>query len=78
MTLLLTGDTCLLRQHEEDLGDLKSDFGNVRSSLYSLDIEDSSDISVLLASVCDRNLFISSSLSREVQQDGAQQVWRKL
>ena len=57
-------DACLISQYEEDLGDLKSEFGNVRSSLYSLDIEDGSEIAILLASVRDSMFNCSLRLKK--------------
>ena len=57
-------DVCLLRQYEEDLGDLKREFGDVRSSLYSLEIEEGGKISILLASVRDSVFGCSLKLKK--------------
>lgn len=35
-----TDDTCLLKQHEEQLSEFKKELGDVRTSLLSLDLED--------------------------------------
>ena len=56
-------DVCLFRQYEEDLGDLKREFGDVHSSLYSLEIE-GDKISILLASVQDSVFGCSLKLKK--------------
>ena len=50
---------CLIQQYEEKLSELKSEFSDIRRSLLSFDIEDSSQLGVLLARV-EASIFDSS------------------
>ena len=42
---------CLLQQYDEQLSEFKSEFTKIRHSLFSLDLEDDSELSVLLTHI---------------------------
>ena len=52
-------DTCVLRQYEEQLIDLKGELSDTRSGLLPLDLDDSDDLLVQLASL-EKGIFDSS------------------